>query len=163
MQVKGPDAWCPRRDEAYLGVLVDDLIPRGVTEPYRLFTSRAEFRLSLREDNADLRLTEQGRALGLVDDARWQAFCEKRDAIAREQERLKSTWVSPALLSAGEAERVLGKNIEHEYSLFELLRRPEVSYHALISLGSRALEGGALTDPLAIEQVEIQALSLIHI
>ncbi|HJW24849.1 MAG TPA: tRNA uridine-5-carboxymethylaminomethyl(34) synthesis enzyme MnmG [Rhodocyclaceae bacterium] len=151
---QGKEGWCPRRDEAYLGVLVDDLITRGVSEPYRMFTSRAEYRLSLREDNADLRLTEQGRELGLVDDARWDAFCRKRDAIAREQERLKSTWVNPATLAAEEATRVLGKPIEREYSLFDLLRRPEVSYRSLMTLPDA---GELLEDPLAIEQVEIQA------
>jgi len=158
LQVQGKDAWCPRRDEAYLGVLVDDLITRGVSEPYRMFTSRAEYRLSLREDNADLRLTEQGRQLGLVDDARWAAFCAKREAVARESERLKSTWVNPAILPEEEALRVLGKGIEHEYNLFELLRRPEVSYASLMSLqiGGAPLEAG-LSDPQAIEQVTIQA------
>lgn len=158
LYVQEREAWCPRRDEAYLGVLVDDLVTRGVSEPYRMFTSRAEYRLSLREDNADLRLTEQGRALGLVDDVRWAAFCAKREAIARESERLKSTWVNPGILSAGEAERVLGKHIEHEYSLFELLRRPEVGYAALMSLRVEGREPLLpLDDPLAIEQVEIQA------
>jgi len=158
LYVQEREAWCPRRDEAYLGVLVDDLVTRGVSEPYRMFTSRAEYRLSLREDNADLRLTEQGRALGLVDDVRWAAFCAKREAIARESERLKSTWVNPGILSAAEAERVLGKHIEHEYSLFELLRRPEVGYAALMSLRVEGREPLLpLDDPLAIEQVEIQA------
>jgi tRNA uridine 5-carboxymethylaminomethyl modification enzyme len=128
------ESWCPARDEAYLGVLVDDLITSGVTEPYRMFTSRAEYRLMLREDNADLRLTEMGRKLGLVDDVRWQAFSEKQEAILREQERLKSTWVRPATLPDAESVRVLGKMIDHEYSLFELLRRPEVSYEDLLSL-----------------------------
>ena len=128
------DTWLPRRDEAYLGVLVDDLITKGVTEPYRMFTSRAEFRLQLREDNADMRLTEMGRQLGLVDDARWEAFCRKRDAVSRETERLKSTWVNPRNVSATEAGRVLGKNIDHEYNLFDLLRRPDVSYPGLMSL-----------------------------
>jgi tRNA uridine 5-carboxymethylaminomethyl modification enzyme len=118
-------------------VLVDDLITRGVSEPYRMFTSRAEYRLSLREDNADMRLTEQGRRLGLVGDARWAAFCEKREAIAREQERLKSTWVQTANISADEATRVLGKPIEHEYSLYDLLRRPDVSYTTLMSMSSQ--------------------------
>lgn len=119
-----------------------------------MFTSRAEYRLSLREDNADLRLTEQGRELGLVDDVRWQAFCAKRDAVAREQERLKATWVNPAILPAADAERVLGKAIEHEYSLFELLRRPEIAYRDLLTLPGA---GVGATDPLVIEQLEISA------
>jgi tRNA uridine 5-carboxymethylaminomethyl modification enzyme len=151
---RGQEGWCPKRNEAYLGVLVDDLITRGVADPYRMFTSRAEFRLSLREDNADLRLTEQGRELGLVDDIRWAAFCQKRDAVAAEQERLKSTWVNPKLLPAEDAVRVLGKAIEHEYCLFELLRRPEVSYSALLSLPGA---GEPVSDPLVIEQLEISA------
>ncbi|MBK7465015.1 MAG: tRNA uridine-5-carboxymethylaminomethyl(34) synthesis enzyme MnmG [Betaproteobacteria bacterium] len=151
---RGQEGWCPKRNEAYLGVLVDDLITRGVADPYRMFTSRAEFRLSLREDNADLRLTEQGRELGLVDDIRWAAFCQKRDAVAAEQERLKSTWVNPKLLPAEDAVRVLGKAIEHEYCLFELLRRPEVSYNALLSLPGA---GEPVSDPLVIEQLEISA------
>ncbi len=158
LQALDREAWTPRRDEAYLGVLVDDLITRGVSEPYRMFTSRAEYRLSLREDNADLRLTEHGRRLGLVGDARWAAFCEKREAIAREQERLKSTWVHPATLAADEAIRVLGKPIERDYTLHDLLRRPDVSYAALISL--RLPENAEVLAPLAapvVEQVEIQA------
>ncbi len=128
------ETWVPARDEAYLGVMVDDLITKGVTEPYRMFTSRAEFRLQLREDNADARLTGVGRQLGLVDDARWDVFCRKRDAVSRETERLRSIWVSPKNLEAMEAERVLGKAIEHEYSLADLLRRPDVSYASLMSL-----------------------------
>jgi tRNA uridine 5-carboxymethylaminomethyl modification enzyme len=128
------DAWVPARDLAYLGVMVDDLITKGVTEPYRMFTSRAEFRLQLREDNADARLTEVGRQLGLVDDARWDAFCRKRDAVSRETERLRSIWISPKNLDAAEAERVLGKAIDHEYNLADLLRRPDVSYQNLMSL-----------------------------
>ena len=128
------DTWVPGRDEAYLGVLVDDLITKGVTEPYRMFTSRAEFRLQLREDNADARLTETGRKLGLVDDARWDAFCRKRDAVSRETERLRSIWVSPKNLPVAESERVLGKAIEHEYNLADLLRRPGIGYAALMSL-----------------------------
>lgn len=128
------DSWCSSRNQAYLGVLVDDLITRGVTEPYRMFTSRAEYRLLLREDNADIRLTEAGRKIGLVDDARWEAFSRKQEAVLQEQERLKSTWVRPATLPKEDAIRVLGKPIEHEYSLFELLRRPELSYEALLSL-----------------------------
>ena len=128
------ETWVPGRDQAYLGVLVDDLISKGVSEPYRMFTSRAEFRLQLREDNADMRLTEVGRQLGLVDDARWDAFSRKRDAVSRETERLRSIWVSPKNLSTAESERVLGKALEHEYNLAELLRRPDVSYGALMSL-----------------------------
>ncbi|MDR0672366.1 MAG: tRNA uridine-5-carboxymethylaminomethyl(34) synthesis enzyme MnmG [Zoogloeaceae bacterium] len=155
---RGEPPWCPRRDEAYLGVLVDDLITRGVSEPYRMFTSRAEYRLQLREDNADLRLTEQGRTLGLVDEVRWTAFCEKREAIERESERLKSTWINPALCPAGEAKRVLGKAIEREYSLFDLLRRPETDYATLMTLPGAPPDGGAeTTDPIVIEQIDIQA------
>jgi len=159
LQVQGKPAWTPRRDEAYLGVLVDDLVTRGVSEPYRMFTSRAEYRLSLREDNADLRLTEQGRRLGLVDDARWDAFNRKRDAVAAEVERLRSTWVNPRILPAQAAEPLLGKEIEREYSLSDLLRRPNVSYRSLMQ--ARNAEGGLLAGPglpegeLA-EQVEIQ-------
>ncbi|OFZ92503.1 MAG: tRNA uridine-5-carboxymethylaminomethyl(34) synthesis enzyme MnmG, partial [Betaproteobacteria bacterium RIFCSPLOWO2_02_FULL_62_79] len=134
LAVREREAWCPRRDQAYLGVLVDDLITRGVAEPYRMFTSRAEYRLSLREDNADLRLTETGRRLGAVDDRRWEAFCRKREAIAREQERLKSTWINPKLLRPAEAERVPGQPIEREYALIDLLRRPDVTYAALMTL-----------------------------
>ena len=158
LQVQGKDAWSPRRDEAYLGVLVDDLITRGVSEPYRMFTSRAEYRLSLREDNADMRLTEQGRRLGLVGDARWAAFCAKQEAIACEQERLRSTWVQPARVSVEEATRVLGKAIEREYSLYDLLRRPDVSYQSLMTLivGDEPVAVGTL-DALVVEQVEIQA------
>jgi tRNA uridine 5-carboxymethylaminomethyl modification enzyme len=164
LQCQGKEAWVPRRDEAYLGVLVDDLITKGVTEPYRMFTSRAEFRLQLREDNADMRLTETGRRLGLVEDARWDAFNRKRDAVSRETERLKSIWVSPRNLPAAESERVLGKAIDHEYSLGDLLRRPDVSYAALVSLDKGAYADpavsretlGELYEPV-IEQVEISA------
>jgi tRNA uridine 5-carboxymethylaminomethyl modification enzyme len=168
------DSWLPGRDQAYLGVLVDDLITKGVSEPYRMFTSRAEFRLQLREDNADARLTEVGRQLHLVDDARWGAFCRKRDAVSRETERLRLLWVSPKNLTSIEAERVLGKAIEHEYCLAELLRRPEVSYAALMSLNdglyanseleARGLGDGGLqsADEVrfsaeVLEQVEISA------
>ena len=155
---RGEEPWCPRRDEAYLGVLVDDLVTRGVSEPYRMFTSRAEYRLMLREDNADLRLTETGRRLGLVDDARWQAFESKREAIAREQERLRSTWVNPRMLPAEDAQRVLGQAMEREYSLADLLKRPDVGYAALMSLpGAAPADGVPLSDPIVIEQLEIQA------
>ena len=154
LQVRDRDPWCPRRDEAYLGVLVDDLISRGVSEPYRMFTSRAEYRLMLREDNADLRLTEIGRSLGLVDDKRWDAFNRKRDAIGAEQQRLKGIGVNPKTLAAADAERVLGKPIEREYTYAELLRRPEVSYAALMTLPH---SGTAVQDPAVADQVEIQA------
>jgi len=154
LQAKGKEAWAPGRDEAYLGVLVDDLVTRGVSEPYRMFTSRAEYRLMLREDNADLRLTEIGRKLGLVDNSRWDAFNRKRDAIAAEQERLKSIWVSPKTLPPAESERVLGKAIEREYTLADLLRRPDVSYGSLMSLPAA---GPGVNDPVIAEQVEIQA------
>ncbi|CCJ47334.1 tRNA uridine-5-carboxymethylaminomethyl(34) synthesis enzyme MnmG [Bordetella parapertussis] len=160
LQAQGKEPWVPRRDEAYLGVLVDDLVTRGVTEPYRMFTSRAEYRLSLREDNADLRLTEIGRRLGLVDDVRWDAFSRKRDAVAQEVERLKSTWVNPRVLPAHAAEALLGKAIEREYSLSDLLKRPNVSYEALMQ--ARTDEGellagpGVLEDEVLAEQVETQ-------
>jgi len=148
------ESWCPGRGEAYIGVLVDDLITRGVQEPYRMFTSRAEYRLSLREDNADLRLTEMGRKLGVVDDARWARFEQKREAIAREQERLKTTWVNPGMLPEAEATAVLGQSIEREYSLTDLLRRPQVTYASLMTLPGA---GPGETDPQVVEQVEIQA------
>ena len=164
LQCRGEAAWVPRRDEAYLGVLVDDLITKGVTEPYRMFTSRAEFRLQLREDNADMRLTEAGRRMGLVQDARWDAFSRKRDAVARETERLKSTWVNPRNLPAEESARVLGKPIEHEYNLFDLLRRPDVSYGTLMGMNAGKYASadvsretlGDLSESV-LEQVEIAA------
>jgi tRNA uridine 5-carboxymethylaminomethyl modification enzyme len=141
LQVKGEPAWLPRRDQAYLGVLVDDLVTQGVTEPYRMFTSRAEYRLQLREDNADARLTEIGRRLGLVDDARWAAFNRKQDVVSRETERLRSTWVHPGILPAADAERLLGKALEHEHSLADLLRRPGVGFDTVAELAAIARPG----------------------
>ncbi len=151
---KDEESWWPLRNEAYLGVMVDDLTTRGVQEPYRMFTSRAEYRLSLREDNADQRLTDIGRRLGLVEDVQWRRFELKREAMARESERLKSTWVNPNNLLEIDARRVLGKTIEREYSLFDLLRRPEVTYASLISLPGA---GPGLLDEETAEQVEIEA------
>jgi tRNA uridine 5-carboxymethylaminomethyl modification enzyme len=167
LQAKGEAPWTPRRDQAYLGVLVDDLVTQGVSEPYRMFTSRAEYRLQLREDNADARLTETGRGLGLVDDVRWDAFNRKRDAVSRETERLKSTWIHPGLLSAANAERLVGKALEHEHTLIDLLRRPGVGFDTVAEVAriarpdagvSRETLVAALGAPLAsavIEQVEI--------
>lgn len=151
---RGEDSWYPRRDEAYLGVLVDDLITRGVSEPYRMFTSRAEYRLQLREDNADMRLTEQGRKLGLVGDLRWQTFSRKRETVERETARLKTTWVQPNKFAESEFMRVLGQTIEREYSLFDLLRRPNVTYTSLMTLPE---VGEGVNDSAAAEQVEITA------
>jgi tRNA uridine 5-carboxymethylaminomethyl modification enzyme len=167
LQVRGDAPWLPGRDQAYLGVLVDDLITKGVTEPYRMFTSRAEFRLQLREDNADARLTETGRQLGLVDDARWAAFNRKRDAVSRETEKLKSTWVHPGILPAADAERLVGKALEREYSLADLLRRPGVGFDTVaevaaiarpeadVSRETLAAELGQELADLVAEQVEI--------
>ena len=151
--VQEKSAWCPRRDEAYLGVLVDDLITRGVTEPYRMFTSRAEYRLSLREDNADMRLTEIGRQLGLVDDERWGAFELKRNAVVVERQRLKSTWLNTKLISEGDMQALFGQKLERDYTFEELLRRPDVHYRDLNSL-----PGGdsCVSDDKVAEQVEIQ-------
>ena len=163
LQCRDAEPWVPARDQAYLGVMVDDLVTKGVTEPYRMFTSRAEFRLQLREDNADMRLTELGRNLGLVDDVRWEAFCRKRDAVSRETERLRSIWVNPSNLSATDAERVLGKAIEREYNLADLLRRPGVTHAGLMSLAegryaNPELEGlDTVSRGTVVEQVEIAA------
>ncbi|NDC08424.1 MAG: tRNA uridine-5-carboxymethylaminomethyl(34) synthesis enzyme MnmG [Oxalobacteraceae bacterium] len=158
LSARGDAAWTPGRDQAYLGVLVDDLVTQGVQEPYRMFTSRAEYRLSLREDNADLRLTPTGRALGCVGEAQWNAFEQRQEAIARELERLKSTWVNPRIIAAEEAERVVGKALEREYALTDLLRRPNVSYAQLTSMttidGRRFDDASVASDTAT--QVEIQ-------
>ncbi len=163
LQVQGKEPWLPRRDQAYLGVLVDDLVTKGVTEPYRMFTSRAEYRLQLREDNADLRLTEAGRELGLVGDARWVAFETKRERLVRELQRLRSTWLRPATVPAPDAERLLGKALEHEYSLADLLRRPGVGFDALDELARIASHPGAVSrETLRAEYGEREADAVIE-
>jgi tRNA uridine 5-carboxymethylaminomethyl modification enzyme len=150
--VRGEEGWTPRRDEAYLGVLVDDLVTRGVSEPYRMFTSRAEYRLQLREDNADLRLTEIGRRLGVVDDARWEGFCRKRDAVDQEMQRLRTTVIRPEVMPAETAKSLFGQEFTREYALTDLLRRPEVSYARLMTLPGA---GPAVADPDVAAQVEV--------
>jgi tRNA uridine 5-carboxymethylaminomethyl modification enzyme len=156
------DTWLPGRDEAYIGVLVDDLISKGVNEPYRMFTSRAEYRLQLREDNADARLTDAGRKLGLVDDARWDAFSRKRDAVSRETERLKTTWVSPQKVPQADAVALLGKPMEHEYTLMDLLRRPDVAYVDLMRLKDGAFANPALLDTAAQGDAELLRLAIVE-
>ncbi|MBV1891809.1 MAG: tRNA uridine-5-carboxymethylaminomethyl(34) synthesis enzyme MnmG, partial [Gammaproteobacteria bacterium] len=155
LKVKGEEPWCPRRDEAYLGVLVDDLITMGTREPYRMFTSRAEYRLLLREDNADERLTEKGRELGLVDDERWRHFSDKREAITRENARMASTWVQPGSTEAIALEAFVEKPLAHEYNLAELIKRPELDYQKIAALydGSDA----PVVDPQVAQQIEIKA------
>ncbi|MET0118213.1 MAG: tRNA uridine-5-carboxymethylaminomethyl(34) synthesis enzyme MnmG [Sedimenticola sp.] len=154
LKINEREAWCPRRDEAYLGVLVDDLITRGTKEPYRMFTSRAEFRLLLREDNADLRLTEQGRRLGLVEDGRWEAFDRKREAIEQERQRLRDIWVHPGSEAGDIAEQELGTSISRETRALDLLSRPEISYDGLRRLPTVS---PGVEDPKVAEQLEIQA------
>jgi tRNA uridine 5-carboxymethylaminomethyl modification enzyme len=154
LKIQEKESWLPQRNEAYLGVLVDDLVTSGVTEPYRMFTSRAEYRLQLREDNADLRLTEMGRKLGLIDDQRWVAFTDKQEAIEKEQQRLNSVRLLPGTLPEDEAIRVLGKTIEREYTLTELLKRPDVTYATLMTLPGA---GVPVINVQVAEQVEIQA------
>jgi tRNA uridine 5-carboxymethylaminomethyl modification enzyme len=151
LQAQERDAWSPRRDEAYIGVMVDDLITLGTREPYRMFTSRAEYRLLLREDNADLRLTEQAHTLGLIDDERWRRFSEKREAITLEQQRLASTWIQPNSSEAEQLQPLLELPLAHEYSLHDLLKRPELAYADVATL-----KGEAAIDPQVAEQVEIQ-------
>jgi tRNA uridine 5-carboxymethylaminomethyl modification enzyme len=154
LRLREQEPWCPRRDEAYLGVLVDDLITRGTKEPYRMFTSRAEFRLLLREDNADLRLTAQGRALGLIPDRRWELFEQKREGIERERQRLRDIWVQPNTPAAEIADRELGSSISRETRMLDLLSRPELDYASLKRLPGF---GEGVDDPQVSEQLEIQA------
>lgn len=152
LRAQEKEAWCPTRDQAYTGVLVDDLITLGTKEPYRMFTSRAEYRLLLREDNADQRLTEKGRELGLIGEQQWQAFCEKRENIAREQERLRSTWIQAGSAEAEKVEAIINTNLIREYSLYDLLKRPELTYTDIASL-----KGEVTVDEFVAEQIEITA------
>ena len=151
------EGWYPRRDQAYIGVLVDDLITMGTKEPYRMFTSRAEYRLLLREDNADLRLTEKARELGLINDSRWAAFCKKREAIENEQQRLKATWLRPGTIPDDLAQEVVGNTLKKEANLLDLLRRPEVTYDSLMSLPGALPEITEKVDVDVADQIEIQA------
>jgi tRNA uridine 5-carboxymethylaminomethyl modification enzyme len=160
LAAKGKAPWLPKRSESYIGVLVDDLITRGVQEPYRMFTSRAEYRLSLREDNADMRLTPIGRDLGLVDDYRWEVFCRKQEAVSRETSRLQDIWVGPKHATAPLISELLGQDLSHECTLTELLRRPGITYEAITSLGNGLWSSGMLDDDIGLaaqisDQVEI--------
>ena len=160
LAAKGKEPWLPKRSESYIGVLVDDLITRGVQEPYRMFTSRAEYRLSLREDNADMRLTPVGRELGLVDDYRWEVFCRKQEAVSRETSRLQDIWVGPKHEAAPLVSELLGQDLSHECNLTELLRRPGITYEAITSLGDGLWSPGTLDDDIGLaaqisDQVEI--------
>jgi tRNA uridine 5-carboxymethylaminomethyl modification enzyme len=160
LAAKGKEPWLPKRSESYIGVLVDDLITRGVQEPYRMFTSRAEYRLSLREDNADMRLTTIGRELGLVDDYRWEVFCRKQEAVSRETSRLQNIWVGPKSEAAPFVSQLLGQDLSHECSLAELLRRPGITYEAITALGSGMWAPESLDEDLGLaaqisDQVEI--------
>jgi tRNA uridine 5-carboxymethylaminomethyl modification enzyme len=160
LAAQGKSPWLPKRSESYIGVLVDDLITRGVQEPYRMFTSRAEYRLSLREDNADMRLTTIGRELGLVDDHRWNVFCRKQDAVSRETSRLQDIWVGPKHVAAPLVSQLLGQDLSHECNLTELLRRPGITYDAITSLGDGFWSAGNLDEDLGLaaqirDQVEI--------
>jgi len=160
LAAKGKEPWLPKRSESYIGVLVDDLITRGVQEPYRMFTSRAEYRLSLREDNADMRLTPIGRELGLVDDYRWEVFCRKQEAVSRETSRLQDIWVGPKHEAAPLVSELLGQDLSQECTLTELLRRPGVTYEAIMGLGNGLWSPGTLDDDIGLaaqisDQVEI--------